>query len=658
MTDAARSAASGGRAGWAGSLAAFRATRLEDVVQALRTFLPDADESQVRAWKASVPALQRVAGARAAARVSSDAESSILEYVLMLDERRADAVLLLAGPVVVVEAKGKVQPSQCDVDQVAAYARDLTAYHRRCDGRAVEAVLMPTGMVGPPRRTQDGVWVAGPDAIVELLQGICAPPERAPLALDEFLDIDAYQPLPTLVQAARSLFENRSLKSVWRADARTRPTVDYILDTCERAAREHSRHLILVTGAPGSGKTLVGLRAAYAERLDRIAVERKGRKPTAPAVFLSGNQPLVTLLQFILKSSAFVRPMKAYLKNFVVDERTPPHHVLVFDEAQRAFSAAMVAEKQQWDPSMAASEPELLLRLSARVPEWSVVVGLIGTGQEINRGEEEGIAPWRHAVERRPDAAAWTVHVPPLLQEPFVGGAYRQRIETSLALNFSLRFHLVDQLHRLVGRIVDPEPKVASGAGAVAAESPSVLPHADARRTIRLTRRLDEARAYLQERYRHDQEARYGLLVSSRDKSLGQFGIVADFASLKRLQIGRWFMGPMEAPDSGCHLRTPLTEFQIQGLELDMALVAWGTDFRRMGGAWSDDLGQRYQRRADRVSPRDKLQLRANAYRVLLTRGRDGTIVFVPPLRELDETWTYLRSFGLVELEESPTYEA
>ncbi len=167
---------------------------------------------------------------------------------------------------------------------------------------------------------------------------------------------------------------------------------------------------------------------------------------------------------------------------------------------------------------------------------------------------------------------------------------------------------------------------------------------------FRVTRDLDVAKKYLRDRYADDPEARFGLIASSKDRDLPRFGVMNDFQSTKRVQAGPWFAEGEDDPRGrSCReLRTCVTEFGCQGLELDASLLAWGSDLIREGGDWTNRLARGYQRPAD---VRDPFQLRRNAYRVLLTRGRDGTVVFVPPMRLLDETYAYLLSAGFRELD-------
>ncbi len=284
--------------GWESDFPTFSGAQPSVVRERLGSFVSDATPEQVRAWSDSIPPLQEeVQEVLDRDRLARD-YSAILEYELPLESRRPDAVLLVGSGVLVVELKGKAQPSQADIDQVAAYARDLRAYHRECANRPVVPVLVPTRARGYQRLETD-VHITGPDGLDALVADLTKKAPGPPIDRDRFLDETSYRPLPTLVAAARELLQSGNLRHIHRAAAATEPAIDTIKDVVHEAARAGSRHLVLLTGVPGAGKTLVGLQAVHAQYLDDLAVPRAdGQKPTAPAVFLSGNGPLVEVLQY------------------------------------------------------------------------------------------------------------------------------------------------------------------------------------------------------------------------------------------------------------------------------------------------------------------------------------------------------------------------
>jgi len=636
------------RYGWGSSFPQFRDASPRSVRERLEAFVADSGVAQRRAWADSIPMLQREVGEVLADYAHAHDYSAVLEYELPLESRRPDVLVLTRAAVAVLELKGKATPSQADLDQTAAYARDLRCYHRDCATRPVLPVCVPmqaTGYLGD----LNGVHVAGPDFVDRLIGSISQDVLGDPLDPEAFLDHDAYCPLPTLVEAARELFESHTLRRIHRAHAATQPAMEQITAAIREAASTNSRKLILLTGVPGAGKTLVGLSIAHARFLDDLAVPREDGKPTTPAVFLSGNGPLVQVLQYELSEAggggkAFVRGVMDYVKYYSSHANTvPPQHVLIFDEAQRAFDEEQVRAKHARTPGFQGgkSEPEHFIDFAERVPGWCVVVGLIGTGQEIHVGEEGGLIQWRHAIEGASDPSAWLVQGPPSVGETFEGSCVPFVASQALSLDKELRFHFASNLHRLVGLILE---------GASTQTTASLATDLDRQGYhLRITRDITTAKDYLRERYAEDPEARFGLMASSRDKDLIRFGVANDYQSTKRVQYGPWYAEPEDAPlGRSCrHLRDAVTEFGAQGLELDAVLLAWGTDLTRSGGTWSNARAKKYKPGTHVVSP---FQLRLNAYRVLLTRGRDATVVCVPPLGELDETWEYLRSSGFLAL--------
>jgi hypothetical protein len=638
------------RSGWDSDFPTFGAAQPAFVRERLTNFIPDASPEQVRAWRDSIPPLQEeVREVLDRYRLARD-YSAILEYELPLESRRPDVVLLAGAGILVVELKGKTEPSQADIDQVAAYARDLRAYHRECTARTVVPVLVPTRARGYQRRVVD-VHITGPDALDTLVADLMAEAPGPPLERDRFLDEAAYRPLPTLVAAARELLTSGTLRRIHRAAAATDPAVAAIRDIVHDAARTKTRRLVLLTGVPGAGKTLVGLQAVHAHYLDDLAVVRAdGEKPTAPAVFLSGNGPLVEVLQYELRSAGgggktFVRGVKDYVKYYSARPGSvPPEHVLVFDEAQRAFDAEQVRAKHKGHAGdkVHKSEPEHFIEFAERIPGWCVVVGLIGGGQEIHVGEEAGLVQWRWAVERSPRSREWTVHAPAAVATEFAGSVVPVKTTPQLNLDTELRQHLARDLHRVVAGLLGAEP--ADSLAQVAQQLERDGFH------LRLTRSLDVAKSYLRERYRDNPDARFGMLASSKDRDLPSFGVPNEFQATKNVRIGAWYGDPEESyTGRSCRrLDTCVTEFAAQGLELDATLLAWGTDFVMSAGTWSNAKARGYQRKAHVRNP---FQLRVNAYRVLLTRARDACVVFVPGLPEMDETFTHLEDCGFKNLD-------
>jgi hypothetical protein len=630
--------------GWHSSFEAFCHSKANVVRDSLKAFIKDASKSQIRAWDDSIPLLQGQENLIIQKKPEASSYDNILEYQLPLESRRPDVVLLGNGAIVVVELKGKAYPTQADMDQVAAYARDLRCYHKECANRPVYPILMLTFKQGPFEE-RDGIYITGPSELHNLCRELVERMKAEPVTSEAFLSYDAYSPLPTLVQAARELFETRELRNVWKARAVTDPAVNRILEICKEAARTKTRRLILLTGIPGSGKTLVGLRVVHDKSLEKLIIERASGKPSVPGVFLSGNGPLVEVLQFILKGKTFVRGVKDYVKHYGKSTNAIPNeHLIIFDEAQRAWDADRVAYKHdqtEWDSDVVKSEPEYFIDFAERVPEWCVVLGLIGSGQEINAGEEGGLILWKWAIERCGKPKDWIVHGPSNALSDFEGSKISVQEDNVLNLDTELRNHLVPEVHHFVDAFLNgKDPESCKRIIKKLQNGPI---------TMYVTRDLRIAKKYIMDRYEGIREARYGLIASSRDKMLVKYGIMNDYQSVKKVKLGPWFNNGPESPWSCCNLMTVITEFKIQGLELDMSLLCWGTDLIWKDNGWTIDKARGFE---EGVKIKDPHNLRLNSYRVLLTRGRDGTVVYVPPEEILDATYQQMLSCGFKLIDE------
>ena len=415
--------------------------------------LPPSGE-QVAAWRGEYEILGVTLREIAASIPRARQWSVIFEYELPREGgRRPDVVILTGSQVLVLEFKETAALQRAHVDQVAAYARDLRHYHAASHDKLVDAVLVLTrspverqcpdgrrgaeGRLGSgsrwPRRS-DGDVAADlePEAVVVVnpqgLRAVIAELERR--APDEPIDAQGwlaadYSPLPSLVSAARQIFNHEPLPQIKRAQSAGIPdTIATLVAAANQARENRELHLALITGVPGSGKTLVGLQFVYENHFGDTGSQRS-------AVFLSGNGPLVDVLQYALRSRVFVQDVHGFLKQYGGDSaRTPEEHIWVYDEAQRAWDAQRVREKRGHD----RSEPEDFLSIGSRKDSWALMVGLIGEGQEIYLGEEAGLAQWNDAIEKTSDS--WTVHCPRKIADIFES-AERLEISESLDLDMS-----------------------------------------------------------------------------------------------------------------------------------------------------------------------------------------------------------------------------
>ncbi|MCE9557636.1 MAG: DUF2075 domain-containing protein [Armatimonadetes bacterium] len=388
-----------------------------------------------------------------------------------------------------------------------------------------------------------------------------------------------------------------------------------MLAVCETARTAGERHLILLTGVPGAGKTLVGLQLVYHAQLGEFQTSK-------PAVFLSGNRALVTVLQHALGSKAFVQRVDGFLQEYGGQfGGLPAEHIWVFDEAQRAWDAQKVRSAPRRSSNV--SEPEDFLQLGSRIPGWAVIVGLVGEDQEIHDGEETGIGLWNEALSDVKET--WQVHCPPQLTHHF-NYAKIVHANQSLCLTESVRSHIAEEVHNWVRTLLDGDlPRAGEIALRVQKQG---FP-------IHVTRNLGSAQKYLNNRYSSQPEKRFGLLASSKANNLGQFEIKNEREYTKDLDVGAWYNDPPESSQSCTQMSAVATEFQCQGLELDFPVVAWGNDLTWLNGAWHS-LPEEYSK------ARNPHQLRVNSYRVLLTRGRDGIAIFVPKTDAMDPTYAAL----------------
>ena len=607
-------------AGWAKSLKYFVGAGRDAWLEELRTFHQqcmgeNASAEQCKAWEEEFGVLQVELATLLERKPESGNWSVIFEFELPRERgRRPDVVLLAGAQIVVLEFKGHTKPGQAFIDQAAAYARDVAHYHEPSHGRVVNACLVLTRLEQPTDE-QDGVVVLGPGSIAEYLAELPSTAGTA-IVLSEWLSGE-YAPLPSLISAARTIFQHHELPRIRRADSAGIPAaIAELNEIAQKARTAGERHLVLVTGVPGAGKTLLGLQFVYDDHFGQ-GHESKG------AVMLSGNGPLVKVLQHALQSRAFVGDVHGFLKQYGGKSQSKPkERIFVYDEAQRAWDAERVQQKRGHD----ASEPKDFVGIGNRLPDWCVMVGLIGEGQEIHLGEEAGIGQWADALAA--SNKHWIVHCPQKLALIF----QQQNVVLSerLDLTTSLRSHLAADVHKWVALLLQGDlPQAAVVGKRLRADGFDLY----------LTQDVERARQYVQDRYSGQIEKRFGQVGSSKAVVLRDYGFRTDFAFSRNFREGPWFNNAPTTPDSCCQLRETATEFACQGLELDFPIVGWGDDLLFDGASWK-------AKPSPRSKARDPEQLRRNSYRVLLTRGRDGMVIFVPPVHALSKSLEALHQAG------------
>jgi DUF2075 family protein len=576
--------------------------------------------SHITAWRNSIKCVREAFRQTVLADPAARDWHLVFEYELPRERgRRPDLVVLAGGSIVVVEFKGYPDPSPAAVDQASDYARDLADYHEASHNHPVAAVLCLVSGSFAPTTIKDATVVSGRDLATGISMSLAALPQTTAINAQGWLHSE-YAPLPSLVAAARLIFEHEDLPHIRRAESAGIPqTIEVLNRVAERAQATSESHLVLVTGVPGAGKTLVGLQFVYESHFGDTDEHQK-------AVFLSGNGPLVKVLQHTLKSKVFVQDVLGFLRTYGGSRGAlPREHVWVFDEAQRAFDAEMAMEKRG-EP---ISESEDFLRIGEKLDSWALMVGLIGEGQEINRGEEAGIGQWNGALAAMDKP--WHVHCPPSLAHVFTN-ASETIVEERLSLDVTLRSHRAEEIHKWVALLLAGELQQCK------VLSTQLMSQGF---ELYITRDLDAAKIYAQERYAGASDARYGLLASSKARNLAGYGFTNEYQFTKNMRVGPWFADSPESAYSCCSFRDTATEFQCQGLELDMPVIGWGQDLWWAQDRW--DCSTRYH-------VKNPLQIRLNAYRVLLTRGRDGIIVFVPPEPKYTPVWDALTTAGCASL--------
>jgi hypothetical protein len=579
--------------------------------------------------------------------------------------KRVDVLIVTGAVVFVIEFKvGSHSFDSYAVEQVYDYALDLKNFHRGSHSLPIVPILLPT--TAPRQPVAEIKWAL--DLVAEPL---CISPAELPqvmsIAAGQFSaqPIDAiawsqsgYQPTPTIVEAALALYRQHDVKEITRSEAGadnlglTAARIEQIIESTKTNSR---KAICFITGVPGAGKTLAGL---------NIATSRAERHSDEHAVFLSGNGPLVDVLREALardkaaresiprsrayrEVSTFVQNIHHFRDEALESTNPPVEKVVIFDEAQRAWNREMASKFMQQKRGHAAfdmSEPAFLLSAMNRHKDWCVVICLVGGGQEINTGEA-GLAEWITVL--RDQYADWDVHVSSRLDDrDYIWDAELARElskasaswDESLHLGVSIRSFRAEALSEFVGYVVDNEPDKARITYQAIAEKYPIL----------LTRSLAEARSWLRNKARGSE--RYGLTASSGASRLRPEGVWIK----AKIDAPVWFLNDKADVRSSYYLEETASEFDIQGLELDWTCVCWDADFRYNQNQWQyfSFRGTKWQR----MNMAERQLYLKNAYRVLLTRARQGMAIFVPPgnmhdpTRDpqiYDQVYEYLLSCGI-----------
>lgn len=620
----------------------------------------------------------------------------IFEYSIPRLGRRIDVVLLLHGIVFVLEFKvGAGEFSRQDVDQVWDYALDLKNFHETSRDLTIVPILAATdapSVLGGKELSQYDDHVFEPI----LSNANDLPQIIAQLTNKYAQDIDLsrwafsrYMPTPTIIQAASSLYLNHSVADITKTEAsgeNLQRTCEFVMSVIDHSRANREKSICFVTGVPGAGKTLVGL---------NIAVRQFEKKDLA--VYLSGNKPLVDVLSEALARdkkrqeeelnpgvrynltdarrnvtsfiqnvhhyrdaalSKLKRPIKdgileidpAKVDKHKDDGYSEVEHVAIFDEAQRAWTQKNLApwlKRKKGIADFPMSEPEFLIWSLNLREDWAVIVCLVGGGQEINTGEA-GIGEWLRAINAK--FPNWNVFI----SDQLTGKEYAEgELEDLLAANnhvarsshlhlaVSMRSFRAEQLSNFVHHLLEGNTSQAQ----------SLLAALKDKYPIVITRSLNTAKNWLRQQTRGTE--RCGIVVSSQAQRLRPLAIDVRC----KVVTTHWFLDDISDIRSSLFLEDAASEFDVQGLELDWTCLVWDGDLRRKGEAWQNFAfkGNTWQS----IHTEEKKAYQINAYRVLLTRARQGMVICVPEgnsedhtrLPEFyDGTYQYLKQIGLEEI--------
>lgn len=598
----------------------------------------------------------------------------LFEYSIPRLGKRVDVVLLIDGIVFVLEFKvGERAFTAAALDQVWDYALDLKNFHETSRLRRIIPTLIATkapatGEYFETSFSPDGVSApakVSPSDLPRFLEHVLALRSEPALAAEPW-ELGRYNPTPTIVEAAMALYASHQVQEISRSDAgatNLRLTSQALTDVIAEARTKQHKVICFVTGVPGAGKTLVGLDIAT----------RFSDEGQLHSVFLSGNGPLVAVLREALARDKIAQerlagkrltkktalaPIQAFIQNvhhfrdaYLADKRPPSDHIAVFDEAQRAWNVEQTArfmQRKRGLPNFCQSEPEFLISCLDRHRDWAVIICLVGGGQEINTGEG-GVSEWVAAVRR--SFPHWNVHISPELSDQEYGSgealttlnAHRTVVpDPRLHLAVSMRSFRAESLSAFVKWTLDLDERRAREA---------LLALGD-RYPLVLTRSLPAAKRWLRAKARGSE--RFGLMVSSQAQRLKPHAI--DVRS--PMDPIHWFLDDKEDVRSSFYLEDVATEFHVQGLEVDWGAIVWDADLRLGPNGWEhfSFVGTKW----NRVRSDSRQTFLKNAYRVLLTRSRQGMVIVVPNGDDsdrtrspsmYDRTYEYLRRLGVVELD-------
>jgi len=627
----------------------------------------DLGQNQRDAWVEEIDILQKV--------LSCYQGSVYFEYSIPRMGKRIDVVLLIGPVIFILEFKiGEKEFTAFATDQVFDYALDLKNFHESSHDHFIAPILIATQaknthlVVGLTPQNDKLLFPINSTVAMlgEVIAGVLCFVEGVDVDPIE-LELGRYCPTPNIIEAAMALYNGHSVSDISRSDASAinlSQTTEAISEVIRSSKEKSDKSICFVTGVPGAGKTLVGL---------NIANTHSDKSNELYSVFLSGNAPLVAILREALardkvrhekergikiKKSEAMSIVKKFIQNVhnfrdecLVDiDRSPIEHVALFDEAQRAWDLKQTSSfmhRKKKTPNFNCSEPEFLISCLNRHRDWAVIVCLVGGGQEINTGEA-GIGEWIESIIK--SFPSWNIYISSRLTDSeYSAGEVLNKLgshqnvvfKEELHLSVSMRSFRAEHVSLLIKQLLDINIEDAR----------KTLNNLKERYPIVITRDFVKAKQWLKKQSRGSE--RYGIVVSSQAERLKPHSI--DVKS--PMDPIHWFLDGKDDVRSSYYLEDVATEFDIQGLELDWACVTWDADFRYSKKNWEhwSFCGNRW----NHIKKKERQNYLKNAYRVLLTRARQGMVIVVPmgDLEDLtrkrefyDPTFEYLKDIGFMVL--------
>lgn len=593
----------------------------------------------------------------------------IFEYTIPRIGNRIDNIVIYKGIIFLLEFKvGEKKYPSYAIEQVTDYAFDLSCFHKESHNRLLVPILISTkahSVKQEIRISKDNVLetiCCNEYEIAKYITEVSLKFIQGEIIPNDWIN-SLYMPTPTIIEAAQALYLGHNVEDISRNDAsaknlnQTTKAINKIIDY----SKAHNRKSIcFITGVPGAGKTLAGL---------NIAVERQKIAEDEHAVFLSGNGPLVDVLQEALarddakrnnisrkeasrKVKEFIQIIHHFRDDAISVDTPPVEKVAIFDEAQRAWDEQNLTDfmkKKKHIEDFNMSEPEFLISILNRHNDWATIICLIGGGQEINKGESAGIYGWFDSL--RNNYPNWDIYVSDkITDDEYSKGHNFAEMTKNMNVNIIEDLHLAVSLRSFRSENVSNFVKALLDVDIDTAKR--LYEQFNNDYPVFVTRNLHKAKLWVRSQAKGSQ--RYGLTASSGAKRLRKYGIWVQ----NKIEATNWFLNGKNDVRSSFHLEETATEFDIQGLELDWTIVCWDADLRFENGDFKHlkFVGTKWQY----IKSADNILYLKNAYRVLLTRARQGFVIFVPTGDETDMTakpeyydgiYRYLKSVGIKELE-------